>query len=95
MPADVSEASPTNVVLIGMPGSGKSTVGVVLAKQLSLSFIDSDVVLQAREGCSLQDIVDSQGYMELRAVEERVLLSLEQPLRALRASSPAGSTLAG
>ena len=40
-----------NIVLIGMPGAGKSTVGVVLAKRLGLSFLDSDLVIQEREGC--------------------------------------------
>ena len=42
-----------NIVLIGMPGSGKSTVGVVLAKMLGLHFLDSDLVIQETEGLSL------------------------------------------
>lgn len=68
---------PSNVVLIGMPGSGKSTVGVILAKRMSLNFVDTDVLIQIREGRSLQDIVDEDGHMILRDVEERVLESLE------------------
>lgn len=60
-----------------MPGSGKSTVGVILAKQTARSFIDTDVLIQAREGRSLQDIVDRDGYMALRAIEEKILLGLE------------------
>jgi shikimate kinase len=67
----------TNVVLIGMPGAGKSTVGVLLAKRLSLSFLDTDVLIQAREGRALQEIVDADGYLELRRVEERILLATD------------------
>jgi shikimate kinase len=65
-----------NIVLIGMPGSGKSTVGVILAKQTSRSFVDTDVLIQTSEGRSLQDIVDKEGHMALRQIEERVLLGL-------------------
>jgi shikimate kinase len=67
---------PSNVVLIGMPGSGKSTVGILLAKLLGKNFIDSDVLIQTQHGRSLQDIVDSSGYLALRAIEERALLGL-------------------
>lgn len=66
----------SNVVLIGMPGSGKSTVGVIFAKQSSRDFMDTDVVIQALEGRSLQDIVDRDGYMALRRIEERALLKI-------------------
>jgi shikimate kinase len=66
----------SNVVLIGMPGSGKSTVGVILAKQTARDFIDGDVIIQTSEGRSLQDIVDRDGYMALRRIEERVLLGI-------------------
>jgi shikimate kinase len=65
-----------NIILIGMPGSGKSTVGVVLAKQTAHDFVDTDVVIQTLHGRSLQDIVDTDGYMALRAIEEDVLLGL-------------------
>lgn len=67
----------TNIILIGMPGSGKSTVGVILAKQTSKGFIDTDVLIQTREGRSLQEIVDTDGHMVLRDIEEKVLLSVE------------------
>ena len=50
-----------NIVLIGMPGAGKSTVGVVLAKRLGLSFLDSDLVIQEREGCILHEIIEKEG----------------------------------
>ncbi|MGD9506033.1 MAG: shikimate kinase [Syntrophobacteraceae bacterium] len=66
-----------NIVLIGMPGSGKSTVGVILAKQASMAFVDTDLLIQTKEGRSLQNIVDSDGHMALRAVEERVLMKLD------------------
>jgi shikimate kinase len=67
----------TNIVLIGMPGSGKSTTGVLLAKRLSLGFIDTDVLIQTVEKRPLQEIVDIDGYMELRRIEARVILGLE------------------
>ncbi len=66
----------TNIVLIGMPGSGKSTVGVILAKITSKSFLDTDVLIQTTEGRTLQNIVDKDGHMVLRQVEERVLLTV-------------------
>ncbi len=68
--------NPSNIVLIGMPGSGKSTVGVILAKLLSLDFIDTDVLIQVSQGESLQDIIDTKGHMALRAIEEKELLNL-------------------
>lgn len=66
-----------NVVLIGMPGVGKSTAGVLLAKAISRSFIDTDVYLQAREGRRLQDIIDTDGLDRFRAIEENYILSLD------------------
>lgn len=67
----------SNVVLIGMPGSGKSTVGVLLAKRLGLGFIDTDLLIQEEAGRTLQDIVDGDGYQALRRIEEQVLLRLD------------------
>lgn len=66
----------TNVVLIGMPAAGKSTIGVLLAKSLSKGFVDTDVLIQVRENRLLQEIVNQDGYLDLRRVEEDVLLSL-------------------
>ena len=59
-----------------MPGSGKSTVGVILAKQCCKAFLDTDVLIQIRTGRTLQDIVDREGYLRLRELEEQVLLDL-------------------
>ena len=66
----------TNIVLIGMPGAGKSTVGVILAKQMSYDFVDTDVLIQTSQRRSLQDIVDTEGHIVLRHIEEEVLLGL-------------------
>ncbi len=66
----------SNIILIGMPGSGKSTVGVILAKMLAKRYLDTDILLQNIEKRSLQDIVDNDGHMALREVEQRVLLSI-------------------
>jgi shikimate kinase len=74
-----------NVILIGMPGAGKSTVGVILAKRTSRDFIDSDVLIQTRTGRTLQDIVDRDGYMALRRIEEEILLGLD-PARCVLAT---------
>ena len=69
-------AKKPNIVLIGMPGAGKSTVGVILAKLTSRDFIDTDVLIQLAEGRSLQNIVDMDGYMVLRKIEENILVDL-------------------
>lgn len=65
-----------NIVLTGMPGSGKSTVGVLLAKRLGLGFVDTDLLIQQMAGRTLQAIVDAEGYQALRTIEEEVLLEL-------------------
>jgi len=67
----------TNIVLIGMPGSGKSTAGVVLAKLFAKRFIDTDILIQTEEQRTLQEIIDSDGHMALREIEERVLLKVD------------------
>lgn len=66
----------TNVILIGPPGVGKSTVGVLLAKALSKPFVDTDIIIQAAEGCRLQDILDSEGVDSFRKIEEQCILQL-------------------
>ncbi len=66
-----------NIVLIGMPGCGKSTVGVVLAKVMGMHFCDTDIVLQQREGRRLQDIINSDGNDAFLACESAALCELD------------------
>ena len=66
------------ISLIGMPGSGKSTVGAALAKHLGLEFVDADGLIEAQEQQSLQQIMDIRGNLTFRAIEEQVLT--EMPL---------------
>lgn len=61
-----------NVILIGMPGAGKSTVGVILAKVLGFRFIDSDLLIQEQEGCLLKDIIKAKGTEGFRSIENQV-----------------------
>lgn len=69
-------AKRANIILIGMPGAGKSTVGIILAKQTLRDFVDTDVLIQSSQKRTLQDIVDSEGYTALRKIEEEVLLGV-------------------
>lgn len=66
-----------NITLIGMPASGKSTVGVILAKILGLSFVDTDLVIQQRESELLCDIIKERGVDGFLKAEEKAVLSLE------------------
>lgn len=65
-----------NIVLIGMPGSGKSTCGVLAAKALLKNFFDTDLLLQGIEEKRLQDIIDSDGIDYFLDAEEKAILSL-------------------
>ena len=65
-----------NIVLIGMPGVGKSTVGVILAKVLGYQFIDADIVIQQQEGRLLHEIIEEEGTEGFIQVENRVNASL-------------------
>ena len=65
-----------NIVLIGMPGAGKSTVGVVLAKRLGLVFLDSDLVIQEKQGMLLHEIIEGKGLDAFLRIEEDVNASL-------------------
>lgn len=67
----------SNLILIGMPGAGKSTVGVLLAKHRALDFIDTDLLLQRRLKLRLQQMINLRGLHSFRAAEEEVLLDLE------------------
>lgn len=64
----------TSIAIIGMPGVGKSTVGVLLAKKLALRFVDTDLIIQLQERKTLQEIIDHSGYQALRQIEEQVIL---------------------
>jgi shikimate kinase len=66
-----------NVILIGMPGAGKSTIGVLLAKRLGYAFVDTDLLIQIHQGEFLQETLNARGYLELRDIEEQMLLSLD------------------
>lgn len=66
-----------NIILIGMPGAGKSTVGVLLAKTLGYAFLDTDLVIQQREGALLQSLVDSLGVEAFLDVEADAICSVE------------------
>ncbi|MBB3060369.1 shikimate kinase [Microbulbifer rhizosphaerae] len=68
-----------SVVLIGMPGAGKSTLGVLLAKELAMDFVDTDLLIQSREGKTLQEIIDGSDYLNLRRIEGEVISSAELP----------------
>ena len=65
-----------NIVLIGMPTSGKSTVGVILAKIQGMDFIDTDIVIQQQEGARLERIIEKQGVEGFIHTEEQVLLGI-------------------
>lgn len=65
-----------NIVLTGMPGAGKSTVGVVLAKEFCFSFLDTDILIQQAEGMPLQEIIDTRGLEYFLALEERYVTGL-------------------
>ena len=66
----------SNITLIGMPGSGKSTVGVLLAKALGRGFLDTDLVIQQQENALLQDILDRRGVTYFLDAEERAVRSV-------------------
>ena len=61
----------SNLTLIGMPGAGKSTIGRILAKNMGLGFIDTDVLIQINQQKPLQQIIDASGHLNLRLIEEQ------------------------
>ena len=63
-----------NIVIIGMPGAGKSTMGVILAKTLGRNFIDTDIVAQETTGRLLQEIIDDEGIDAFLETEEKMIL---------------------
>lgn len=81
-----------NITLIGMPASGKSTVGVLLAKRLGFSFVDVDIVIQEKEGRLLKQIIEEEGQEGFMAVENRVNAELNVHHSVI---APGGSVIYG
>lgn len=77
-----------NIIFIGMPSAGKSTVGVVLAKRLGLQFIDADIVIQEKEGKLLKEIISEKGTDGFLELEDRINSSIEADHAVI---SPGGS----
>ncbi len=78
----------TNIILIGMPGSGKTTVGRILAEKLGHEQDDGDDIITKAEGRSLQDIIDSEGIDYFRALERKILSAIDCERRII---TPGGS----
>ena len=68
----------SNIILIGMPGSGKSTCGVLAAKALLKNFFDTDLLIQNLENKRLQEIIDENGISYFEKAEEHAILSLDR-----------------
>ncbi|NCC88250.1 MAG: shikimate kinase [Clostridia bacterium] len=66
----------SNIILIGMPASGKSTIGVVLAKTLGMSFVDTDLIIQSNQGKLLQNIIDDDGLETFLEIEQQAITEL-------------------
>lgn len=82
----------SNITLIGMPASGKSTVGVLLAKRLGYSFVDVDLVIQEQEGRLLKEIIEQEGTEGFLKVEDRVNRELDVRRSII---APGGSVIYG
>lgn len=65
-----------SITLIGMPGAGKSTCGIILAKNLTFGFIDTDLLIQLNRRKSLQQIINETGHLRLREIEEEEIMKL-------------------
>ena len=83
----------TNIVLIGMPGCGKSTAGVLLAKTLGYSFLDTDLRLQQKAGKKLYEIIRDDGMEAFLQLENEMVASLENMEKTVIATG--GSVVLG
>lgn len=81
-----------NITLIGMPASGKSTVGVLLAKRLGLSFVDVDLIIQERENRLLREIIAQEGLKRFLEIENQINAQLEVSRSVI---APGGSVIYG
>lgn len=66
-----------NIVLVGMPGAGKSTIGVLLAKSMLMDFVDTDLIIQKKTGKALSDIINEKGIDEFIRIENDVICNEE------------------
>lgn len=66
-----------NIILIGMPGAGKSTIGVLLAKSMGYNFLDTDLIIQSQQKKKLQEIIDEEGIDAFLKCEEQALTSID------------------
>ena len=82
----------TNITLIGMPASGKSSVGVVLAKRLGKKFVDTDIVIQEKYGKLLKDLIEEHGDDGFREIEDEVNATIDVSNSII---SPGGSVVYG
>jgi shikimate kinase len=73
----------SNLTLIGMPGSGKSTIGIILAKFLTFGFIDTDILIQINQQKPLQEIINDSDHLNLRKIEE-IIKKLKREFTILR-----------
>ena len=79
-----------NIIFIGMPASGKSTIGVVVAKRLGYDFIDADLLIQKQEGRLLKDIIEEKGIEGFLKIEDQVNADIEADRAVI---SPGGSVV--
>lgn len=81
-----------NITLIGMPASGKSTVGVLLAKRLGYAFLDTDLLIQQQENRLLKEIIEEEGLNGFLEIEDRVNAGIQADKTVI---APGGSVIYG